>query len=275
MITEEAKKLESPEGRPIVTRQEVEEGISIPSTMGLYGTPPDTLQRLCEYDEDGQSGCRRTQTILALEEDYNIFVSPEMRWGYWDLFCAHENLMFYDRNFLSYNMELEQGEMEEDTPEFHAIVEEVNQYAGRPWVTYTEERLYDLIHSGVKGLPKFIPSMETERFYCCENVGTNMVTAQNITRHTLDIIQSSFTDDTNPFLMDVEGSIYIKGGKAYCTNPFVFNINPNAKLGIMLEDTVNEKMLFFPFKPLTEEQEDFVTKLAYADMLRDVEIVNL
>lgn len=229
---------------------------------------PDVLDRLCEYDEDGQAGCRRTQTILALEEAYDTFVSPEMRWGYWDLFCEHQDQLYFDKTFLEFNID-----DDDIIPEHQDLLNEINQYAGRDTHLHTMESLDALIKSDTAGLPTLID--ETDRFYRCENVGTDMITTENITRERLDIIKDSFTDDVNPLLMDLEGSVYISDGKAICTKVFSFNRNPNAKLGVLLEDTANDVMNFYPFEPLTEEQEDFVNKLAQLDMQKDAVIIDL
>ena len=40
----------------------------------------DIPDRLCEYNEDLISGCKRTMTIFALEAEFDTFVSPEMVW---------------------------------------------------------------------------------------------------------------------------------------------------------------------------------------------------
>jgi len=234
---------------------------------------PDVLDRLCEYDEESQSGCRRTQTIFALEETYNTYVSPEMRWGYWDLFCEHEDKLYFDREWLQWNLTEEATERANDTAEFLEELAEVDTFAGRTSNQISMDDVYDLVHSDTAGLPVFID--ETDRFFRFENVGTDLVTVDNITRERLDIIRDSFTSDLNPFLMDAEGNIYIKDGQAYCTNLLSFTENPNAKLGLMLEDTENNKTNFYPFAELTAEQEAFVTTLARLDTEREVEIINL
>jgi len=234
---------------------------------------PDVLDRLCEYDEESQSGCRRTQTIFALEETYNTYVSPEMRWGYWDLFCEHEDKLYFDREWLQWNITEDATERANDTAEFLEELAEVDTFAGRTSNQISMDDVYDLVHSDTAGLPVFID--ETDRFFRFENVGTDLVTVDNITRERLDIIRDSFTSDLNPFLMDAEGNIYIKDGQAYCTNLLSFTENPNAKLGLMLEDTENNKTNFYPFAELTAEQEAFVTTLARLDTEREVEIINL
>jgi len=234
---------------------------------------PDVLDRLCEYDEESQSGCRRTQTMFALEEAYNTYVSPEMRWGYWDLFCEHEDKLYYDREWLQWNLTEDATERANNSDELNDQLVQIDAYAGRTSNEVSMDDVYDLVHSDTAGLPVFID--ETDRFFRFENVGTDMVTTDNITRERLNIIRDSFTSDINPLLMDAEGNIYIKDGQAYCTNLLSFTENPNAKLGLMLQDVDNDKINFYPFEELTAEQEAFVTTLAQVDMQKEVEIINL
>ena len=254
---------------PIITPEETN---AIEPTSN---TEPYTVQRLCEYDEGGASGCRRTQTILALEEVYDVVVSPEMRWGYWDLFCEHDGMLYYDRNQLRDMIDNDNAMAAEDADdaELQAYINEVNAVSGRTWYIYTEAKLDTLIKLDVAGMPTFVD--ETDRFYRFETVGTDMLTAQNMTKEKLDMIRETFVDDVNPLLMDLEGSVYFKDGKAYCTNFFLYTENPNAKFGAMIEDLEENVMKFFPFEPLTDEQKDFVTMLAQADRQMEVEIIDL
>lgn len=236
---------------------------------------PNVLDRLCEYEEEGISGCRRTQTMLALEEQYETFVSPEMRWGYWDLFCEHNGLLYYDRNQLNDIIanDLASAEADVDNVELQEYIRDVNAKSGRTWYLYTKEKLDELVKSDTRGLPVYVD--ETDRFYRFEDVGVDMLTAQNMTKEKLDIIRETFTDDVNPLLMDLEGSIYFKDSQAYCTNFFLFNENPNAKLGAMIEDLEENVMKFFPFEPLTDDEKDFVVRIAQAEREMEVEIIEL
>lgn len=234
---------------------------------------PDVLDRLCEYDEDNQSGCRRTETMLALEQTYNVYVLPEMRWGYWDLFCEHDDKLYYDREWLQWNITEDEAEALTNSDELNSQLTQINDYAGRTSCQVSIDDVYNLVHSDTAGIPVFID--ETDRFFRFANVGTDLVTIDNITRERLDIIRNSFTSDMNPLLMNAEGNIYIKDGQAYCTNLLTFTMNPNAKLGLMLEDTNSDKINFYPFEELTAEENTFVATLSQVDMQKEVEIINL
>lgn len=249
----------------IITRQE--ESAIEPSSAD----PTLALDRLCEYDEEGQSGCRRTQTMLAMEDIYGIHIHPEMRWGYWDLYCAHEELIYYDRQHLEWNIDEDSNESNDSVS---AELQHVIDFAGSDWMEIDRDNLNTLVHSGNKALPRFIDV--SERFYRFENPGAQLLTTENIDARRLEMCRIAFTqDDVNPLLGSLEGSVYIRSGKAICTNLLAFSHNPNAKLGIILQKPDDEtKYYFYPFNKLTEDQEQFINKLAAADMC-DVEIVYL
>ena len=86
-----------------------------PAPAPTSGNVPDAVDRLCEYDPGGQTGCRRTQTILALEAEYDTFVHPEMFWGYWDQFCQHEGNTYYYKDWLETNVQRDQTALASDS----------------------------------------------------------------------------------------------------------------------------------------------------------------
>ena len=218
-----------------------------------YGDDTATPQRLCEYDEGAQSGCRRTGTILALEAEYDTFVSPEMVWGVWDLFCYHEGHIYYDKEHIENLIirdEKEKAEVANNTT-VQQKLKKIQTFLGynidQP---NSMDNIKELFAANL-GLPTL--TSQTHQFFECEDVGFEKITADGMTRDLLNKIRVSFTNDKNPLLADLSESLYIKGGTVYCTDPLAYDYNPNNRLGVLMKDK------FFPFAPLTPEQKDFVT----------------
>lgn len=277
MITDEAKKLLTPDGVPVVTPEELENENAIPGCPEVCGNTPDTLDRLCEYEDDAQRGCRRTQTIFALEAQYNTFVTPEMIWGVNDEFCIHESHYIYEKAWLDWNEDDDATNISSDSSnsELTSAIATVRGLAGDNFgtsaVSYT-----DLLRAMPAGLPpKVDDTADFDRagvgFFRLESVGEVEATLDDITRENLDIIKNSFTDDINPLLSNLGlGGLYFKDGKAYYAKVTeCWDNNPNAKLGVFMDTGKSSETyadaettaFFFPFSPLTDEQQDFVNAL--------------
>jgi hypothetical protein len=244
---------------------------------------PAVPERLCEYDEGAQSGCRRTQTMLALEAEYDTFVSPEMFWGHWDLFCQHEGHSYYYKDWIKTNIQYDQTDVSNDSTngELLAQIENVNAFLGNN------------IHSGpslefVEGLfatpPAGFPTvlLSTPQFYQCIDLGTNVISIDDVDAELLVKIKNTFTDNINPLLTDLSNKLHLVGDNIYCCDYLSFETNPNAKLGVLMTVHESEKYTvgnacFFPFAPLTAEQQQFITSLAMVqlDLQGEVVIVNL
>lgn len=248
------------------------------------GNNPQSPERLCEYDEGAQSGCRRTQTILALEAEYDTFVHPEMFWGFWDQFCQHEGFIYYHKHHIERLVNADNGSLSTDlsntalTPQ----IDYVCQYLGFNLHTApTLDKVFAFFRNPAKGFPAL--QLETPQFFQCEDVGTELITTANITREKLTLIQETFTDDVNPLLANLNGSLHLKDGKVFCTDYLAFENNPTAKLGVLMvakETTGIYKTgnaYFFCFKPLTPEEEEFITNVGLIEIENKgtVVIVNL
>jgi hypothetical protein len=227
----------------------------------------DTPTRLCEYDEGAQGGCRRTQTILALEAEYDTFVHPEMRWGYQDLWCWHEGNIYYHKYQLEKLLEQDQQVTNADNtnqdilPNFDASVQFLGSVPSR---NNSLSALYDAFRNPPAGFPEC--QLETPQFFQCKDFGQVEITIDDIDRTILNKIQSSFTDNLNPLLTNLNGALYLSGEKVYCGNIFAFEASENAKFGLMMIPTTSSKYkigdtYFFPFAPLTAEQKTFITNL--------------
>jgi hypothetical protein len=268
----------TPDGNLLITPEELELGPSIPPTSS---SNPDILDRLCEYDLNAQNGCRRTQTVFALEAEYDTFVHPEMKWGPVDQYCIHEDSYFYYKTRLKemYDVDRLASQNVSHVVEHLTIV---NNHLGfdlsQPSVDYK-----DIILKEYKGFPTF--QDQTMSFFRVESVGDTEITLDTMTKEVLDIVKSSFTDDVNPLLSNMARGLYIKDNKAYNANVFAWTTNANAKWGVFMHAAPSQNYpdsettaYFFPFEQLTEDQIKFVTalyNLEKEDTTQRLEIVYL
>jgi hypothetical protein len=256
---------------------ELGEPISIPpSTVD----DPVSPVRLCEYDESAQGGCRRTQTILALEAEYDTFAHPEMEWGNADQYCRHEGFMYYNKARMQWlfddDVEVRAADAESglySDPAWLAASNAANDYAGYQLIDREPQTWNNTFTVKPAGFPTVI--LETPQFYQCEDVASGeLITTDNITREKLDIIESSFTGDWHPYTNDLTGALYIKDGKAYCTDATVFENHPTIKLGVILSDS-DSNLLFYAFTTLTQEEINFVNGITWCDSNKTIEVIYL
>jgi hypothetical protein len=242
---------------------------------------PTSPYRLCEYDEGAVSGCRRTQTILALEAEYDTFVDPEMHWDPLDQWCRHEDNIYFHKLRLENLLNLDKTTTDADNTnqELVAKVQSVELFAGSNiHSTHTLEEIYQLFRTPPAGFVKV--QLETPQFFQCKDVGSNQITIDGLTREILNKIQSTFTDDENPLLVNLAQCLYLDGDDIICTNFLAFKQNPTAKLGVLMIPNESAKYMigdayFFPFAPLTDEQTAFITDLVSLDIPGNTVIVNL
>jgi hypothetical protein len=250
---------------------------------GLVRNDSPSVERLCEYDEVGQVGCRRTQTIFALEAEFDTFVHPEMFWGYWDQFCQHEGHSYYYKALLDLAVQRDQGTLDEDETNSSLLthINIVNNHLGRNYHSpITVDYLKGLFTNPPGGFPKLV--LETPQFYQCIDLGQDVITIDRLDRDLLNTIKNTFTTDINPLLTDLSNKLHLVDGKVYCSDYTKFENNPSNKLGVLMIAKNTEKYTegnayFFPFDVLTTEQQQFVTSLALVELelQGEVVIVNL
>jgi hypothetical protein len=257
------------------------EQISIPATQ--VENSKDNPYRLCEYDTESQKGCRRTNTIFALEAEFDTFVDPEMEWGVWDFYCRHEGKTYYYKEWLSsiFATDAEVRVADTANTNFVDAATAIGNFLGRPYVPQeiTLDSIRSLIANPPKGFPQFV--IETPQFFQFDDIGQK-INIDILSKTLLDKIKNTFTDDVNPLLRDLSNRIFLKDDKIICTDITVFENNPNTKLGIIIVPTESEKYdvtkaYFFAFSPLTPEQIIFATNITAleAGFERAVEIINL
>jgi len=270
----------SPDGLPLITEAERMQGPAISPNRLTDSNVPD---RLCEYEEGAQSGCRRTQTILALEAEYDTFVHPEMYWGFWDQWCEHEGYSYFDKHQIEKRILRESLLNAEDkqSQDMLSIIDSVVNFVGNDFHKLPSlSSIHDFFKNPSPGFPSL--QLETPQFFQCNGVGTTQVLIDDMTRDLLNKIQATFTGNKNPFLVDLSGRLYIFENTIYCTDYLAYLENPTAKLGVLMSAPVSEKYAtgkyyFFPFSPLNAEQQQFVTNLCAieSDMQEDIIIINL
>jgi len=255
----------SPDGIPLITPEELEHG---PAITPESDNDPTTVIRLCEYEEESQTGCRRTRTILSLEAEYDTFVNPEMYWGFGDHWCRHEDNVYYNKQYIETIIALDAAELESDRQLTQALpsIDAVFQFLGYDLhVPFTVDRVYSFFRNPPTGFPAL--TIETPQFFQCEDVGQTQITIDQLDRSLLTKIQSRFAGDNNPLLTDLANSLYIFNDEIFCTDYTAYSENVNAKLGVLMLPTQSTKYkvgnaYFFPFAPLTSEQTTFITNLA-------------
>jgi hypothetical protein len=265
----------------ILTGPDAGETISIPASAAPNSK--ENTFRLCEYDTESQIGCRRTSTILALEAEYDTFVDPEMYWGYWDEFCRHDGNTYYYKDWMKTNVQRDQSELSKDSDNtaLSTHISKVVSFLGAGFHEgVTVEFVQDLFANPPAGFPTLV--IETPQFYQCIDLGTDVISIDSLDKALLTKIQNTFTDNINPLLADLTDKLYLVDDKVYCCDYLSFENNPTAKLGVLMiaKDTskyVSGNAYFFPFAPLTPEQQDFVTSMALIDLelTGEVIIVNL
>jgi len=270
----------SRDGIPLFTEDEIAAWPTIPVTSSL---DPAMLARLCEYDESEQAGCRRTQTILALETEFNTYAKPEMQWGFWDQWCRHEGHIYFHKQLIENHlrMDFESLEADKNNQQILSHVDRISQVIGYNFHrTPTLEEVYEFFKSSMPGFPEI--QSETSQFFQCSDVVENKITIDQLDRDTLNKIKDSFTGSKVPFLADVVDSLYVVDDKVYCTDYLAFEENDTARLGILMIPKESKKYevgkaYFFPFRPLTNEQSSFVKSLGSLELGVDgnVAIVSL
>jgi hypothetical protein len=259
----------SPDGVPLITEAERMQGPSISPRRLTDLNVPD---RLCEYEEGAQFGCRRTQTILSLEAEYDTFVHPEMYWGFWDQWCRHEGYIYFNKYLIETLIHVDTDSIESDRMNQNILpsIDIVEQFTGsRHHRITTVDDIHSLFRNSPSGFPELI--LETPQFFQCKDIGQTQITIDALNRELLNKIQTSFTDSKVPLLSNLNGCLYLDGDTVYCTNYLAFEENTTARLGVLMIPTESTKYTignayFFPFNPLTNEQRTFVTNLGLLEL---------
>jgi hypothetical protein len=208
----------------IFTKEELELGTAIrPSSKSSRGTP----YRLCSHDGacgDGAAGCRRNDTILAFEAEFNSFVSPELYWGAQDQFFAQAGYIYYYKPYLEVQIndrkqiraeDIASGEM---TGHYNRVAEIIRGFNGYYPLIESLADVRAMIDRAPMGMPKFVA--ETPHFYQFEDVGTNLITSRyGFSKPILKKLAEMFkTDYTVPFTTQ-HNCFYEKNGEVYWTDP--------------------------------------------------------
>jgi hypothetical protein len=239
---------------------------------------PASPIRLCEYDEGTQSGCRRTQTMLALEAEYDTFVHPEMKWGVWDEFCRHEGYIYYYKDLIKSQIDSDESRSSNDFADtdfakHHAVVAE---HLGSSFRKNTLENVSNFFRNPPAGFPAF--QIETPQFFQCEDIGEDCITIDDLDRTLLNKIQATFVDNLTPLFSNVSGVLYLHNDKIYCTDYFAYGETEFPGLGVLMVPTESEKYkignaYFFPFSDLTEEQTTLITSTGLLELELNGEVV--
>lgn len=269
----------TPDGNLLITPEELAAGPAIPATVGAN---PDVVDRLCEYTQDAQAGCRRTQTILALEAEFDTFVEPEMQWCKLDQWCRHEGHLYYYKYMVEKLTQDDQHNLDDDFSdnrfaEHHELLE---QYFGSRFRQTSLEQASAFFRNAPAGFPKL--QIETLQFYQCEDVGSEHISIDMLDRNLLNKIQATFTSGQTPLFADLSDSLYLFEDKIFCTDFLAYGETSMTGLGVLMIATDSQKYengnaYFFPFAALTEEQKTLITSIGLLELelVGEVKFVDL
>jgi hypothetical protein len=237
-----------------------------PLKQNISVGPADS--RLCSHDGEcghGDAGCLRNDILIEWEkENPGQYVTGEENWNSADWRSLHftiDGVTNHYKPSVQYYIDEDIKNIQSDSEdaEFIAFLNSAKEIYS-DFNTADQIRSLDdvksLIADNPSGMPTFIK--ETDSFYQFEDVGSVQITADNITKEILTLIQTTFTDEWTLSSFDPVVDLYLKDDKVYLTNLSVWhNIsNPAFRAGITL---VGENFSFYPFAPLDDKTEQLVT----------------
>ena len=232
--------------------------------------PNSAPNRLCSPDGmcgHGDAGCRRSDTILKWEsENSEQYLPADLQWGARDLFFFHQDKLWYDKSYLETLIAEDLSTRSADLVSNTEYINFLDTF--KVWPTEDTigadslEEIRTMIGTRPQGLLTFIE--ETDNFFVFENPGLTLVTADTINKTTINIVNSCFQSSWRFDCFDPADCLYIHDGKAYWTDLLRWGSAKSdiLQLGISLLNI--DRLVFFPFTPLTAEQRDIISiGLAY------------
>lgn len=265
----------TPDGNVLITPEELAAG---PAILPVSSTAPDVVDRLGIDIADTQNGQRRTQTILALEAEFNTFVQPVMHWGFWDQWCRHEGNIYYYKYLIESMVADDDQSLNTDFADnryaqHHAVVAE---HLGPSYRQTTLENVSNFFRNSPAGFP--VLQTETLQFFQCEDVGENHITIDELDRNLLNKIQTTFVGSLTPLFADVADSLYLHNDKIYCTDYLAYGETTLSSLGVLMipRETTKYQVgnaYFFPFSTLTEEQKELISSIGLLELELNGEVI--
>jgi hypothetical protein len=225
-----------------------------------------SLYRYCSDDavcgHSTVAGCRRNETMLKWEEEFNSLLPADITWGARDQFFFQDTKIYYYKPLLEKLLEDDAVNFVEDRkdPAFLSFLSNSSPYSNElieliNGTIISLDGIRTMIASNPNGMPKFIE--ETNSFLVFETPGNILVT--EITSDLLSLIKTTFTSDYQISWLDSADSFYIKDGKVYWTDLLRWvKITSNVlKLGINLNNT------FYAFDILTTEARQVITLIGF------------
>lgn len=211
--------------------------------------------------EDLAGGGTRNAALVHYTEDHKGAVIREgLDWRDLDQFFIYGKTLFYYKPQLSF---LLTDEVPPSPGPTRDAYNRVLLIAGTS-VTRTLDYIRTMlkVRHEAPGLPHYRTS--TPNFYKFDNVCSTKLSISDLTPMLLQRIKVRFSGRYNPLLTTtLFNSLYEHNGELYCTDLRMFLINPTAKLGVFHNDGAS--VTFYPFAPLTAEQEQFVQDFALVD----------
>lgn len=206
--------------------------------------------RLCCIDDD----CYRNDVIFALEETFDIEVSPEMTWGYYDMFVTIEDRLYYYKPRIA---ELIRDDLDNYDVDDEKLLEDITTLEGLLGYGIDERKkgfdyIYNFVISTAKiddnGSPNFIE--EVGDFLIFSNPGARILPADQWVLNK-DNIFRDIGGENNPFIDALhEGQLYIDDeDNIYCYDITAYDYNPSGNFGFVYE--LNDTMNILPFRELS------------------------
>jgi hypothetical protein len=213
--------------------------------------------RLCSDENhcgEGDAGCRRTDTILVFEAEFDTFVDAAMYWGARDQFFIHNGYMYFYKPLLQAGLDEDEANRKADAKNkddknvMKALKKLMPSFDPDTDTPNTLADIRALIDKKPKCLPMFVA--ETPHFYQFVSVGTAQLTAADMTKENLTTIKNTYTDFV-PMPMTVHDSFYKNDTGIYWTD--LLRLTSQQALiekfhGVYVDQT------FYPFDILTDEQ---------------------
>jgi hypothetical protein len=201
--------------------------------------------RLCSSDAEcghGDAGCRRTDTILVWEQEFNKYVTGSEYWGMNDSFFEFEGVSYYYKPFLQKFIDSDKIAMAEEEVTLKSIIPDFDASN----MSFVD--MNTVIQAAPSGMPAFLD--QTDDFYMFDSVGTNLITDETLTRDLLTKIQNTFF--TGQYSIPCFGmcdSLYEKDGNLYWTDLCRWSSTSLnlLKQGISMVSADGQSRNFYPF----------------------------
>ena len=167
--------------------------------VATYDISRDNHSRLCSADGacgHGEGGCHRTEVILSWEAENKEYLPGNLVWGAdpKDQFFVFNGHIWYYKPWLDTKLQVRKTGIDADKTDqgFLSLVQKLKAICPNFDINnevLTLDNIKSVINSSPLGMPRFVG--ETEHFLQFEDVGSDYITIDNITKADLNDIKTS------------------------------------------------------------------------------------